>query len=827
MESSTPTATTSLFSLETMMMPDLQTLTQHLSIDEENQQRQIDSFSHTQSAILLLENHHHCTRLHTSEEYLINSGQDDSNCQGQMKTKDMATAPIGFIDTQISSVVNTTVAGQSQSTLPSPLTSSSLSSSLSFATAVSKPADIPKLVAIQPHSKSVTKSSSATKSTTLDTTTTSIPSTRSSSSTKKPSVKLSINKKSPVKSTTKTSSKPTKQIQKPPSQNSASTMVQTSIDKFVINRKASIATARRTVVSGTNKSTSVKPNLMNTATTRSSSSTNNQPPVLTTTTTIKPISATSPSSTTTTTPVKPKPRVKAKSPTNSSPSTKATKAIESTASSPVAKKHGLALQKTTKTSPSPPRLKANFFFGLLPPPTISTVTRKPGESPKCETESKSVGDSKKPPKAGPGVSSVSSATDAITVVSKSTKIRNPLPESNVPTATAITAATASNSSSSLTRTTTATTTAAKLAAIEKTLPPEVLRQVVKLKSSLPEIKDATTAAKTGSERPAVPTNIVTPPSASKETDVPIEISNRVTIIKSFAPKTKVGPATAVPTITPVAPNTLAPSCTAVASPEASTKTVSKTAKIPLTSTNITTAASVSKTKAQPSPVLKSVIVPAAEPKKTDDNTSKGSGDTVSFTTTTTITTAAAAVVAKNKVTSKDTTASKSSSKNLTTPKIPKSASTTLTITTNATTVSVPQNSISILKPSKNLTNSITTVSKNKNNNKDKDSLCVTASEIETVTKPIAQPRRPATSQQQLPSAPLQPFTILSTSTFGILPSPVSLLWPNEDVSMDYPSTATFSPHPPPPPPPPPPHPPSLYHYNNIPKALLVHVQNAS
>ncbi|KAF9143894.1 hypothetical protein BG015_000263 [Linnemannia schmuckeri] len=804
MESSTPLNTASLFSPETTMVTDHPTVTRHLSI-KEDQQRQIDSSSHTQGAIPLLENHRHCTRLHTSAEHLTSISQDDPSCLDQLRKEDVATATAitGFEDTQISSVLNTTAAGQSQSILPSPLTSSSLSSSSAFATATLKPAEIPKIVAVQPHTKGEAKSSSITISATPDTTITIIPSICSGGSMKKPSVKLDTNKKLPTKST-KTSSKPTKQIKKPCSQISASTMVQTNIDKFIVSRKASIATARPTVVSETKKSTSVKTILKKATITGNSGSTNDQPPALTTTSTISPISTTSSTTTTTTitsTSAKSKSRVRAKS-TSNSPSTKTTKAIKSTTSSFVDKKCSHALQKTTKTPSSPPRLKANVFFGLLPPPTVATVTRKPGDSPKCKAEPKNVGDFKNLPKAGSGVSSVSPATGATTVMPKSTKIKNPLPESNIATATASTVTAAPSSSPILMRITSTTTTVANLASIEKTTPTEASRQVIKPKSALPEMKDAIITVKDGSERTSAPTNTITSSAASDETSASIEISNQVIKIKSSAPEFRVRPTTAAP-FTPVVPKALEAFSTATASSKATTMTLSKTSKIPLTSTNTTTVVSVSKTKAQAPPVSKLVIAPAAKSKKTGDNTSKGSSDTVSSTAMTT-TKAGVVTVAKNKATSKDTTASKSSSKDLTAPKTSKSVSTTTTTTTttSATTASFPKNSISVLKPSKDLTiSTISTSSKSKDNNKDKNSPRTAISEVATSTRPIAQPRRSDTPQrQQQPSAPHQSFTTLSPSTFGTLPSPISPFWPNEDASMDSPSffpPTTLSPSPPP------------------------------
>ncbi|KAH7042947.1 hypothetical protein BKA57DRAFT_470996 [Linnemannia elongata] len=668
METFAPSNTSSPFSSPQTMMTHLETLTHRLAI-QESHQRQIDPV------------------------------QNDSKFLDQIA------------ETQMSTNVNTTVA-DNQSPLPLPALStpsSSLSPSTSTSTsaALSSPADKPNTALVKPPITSMTKSPTPNSTTPTTTTTT--------TSTKKPPATPEGTKKPPAKATTtKSSSKPTKQSQNASIQSCPSPKVQLRLDSFLVSKKPSLASATKPVVDSETKNTPGKTNLK-LATNASRNISNQPPPVLktSTTTAAKSTSAT----TSSTTLLKPKSRVRVRvriKPARTPPSTNTTKLIEPTTSSPV-EKRTITRHKISNTPPSPPkpRLKANIFFGLLPPPTVTTANRKADETLRREGD--------------PNLSaSMITGKDA--------------------------------------------------------LPTEVVTsRVVKSMSSLSGHKYANApAVKTGPDKPIVPAAskcATTPPLVTNKKSVPVEISSRVIKIKSSAPEFKSRPTTATPT------STTTPAVMVMATSEsASLKTVQKPTKVSCTSKNAMTTTAICKTKTLPSPISKSVIAPVARSKKSS-NTAP-----ISWTKTTSGTTTAVTVVPKTKVTSQGASiTSKSSSKHSTVPKTPKSSSTT----TIATTTSVSKDSSIVPKPSEYLTVS-TSAPKNNNKDKlkDKDSLRTT-SEITAATKPAPQTCNPLLPQQpQQPSPPpVQPLAT-TTSISSILPSPISPLWPNEDMSIDSPA---FSP----------------------------------
>ncbi|KAG0062226.1 hypothetical protein BGZ90_003202 [Linnemannia elongata] len=698
----------------------------------------------------------HRLAIQESEQRQIDPVQDDSKFLDQIAENQMSTN------------VNTTVA-DNQSPLPLPALSthsSSLSPSTSTSTsaALSSPADKPKTALVKSPITCMTKSPTPNSTTPTTTTTT----TTTTTSTKKPPATPGGTKKLPAKAkTTKSSSKPIKQSQKASIQSCLSPKVQLRLDSFLVSKKPSLAYATKPVVDSETK-TPGKTNLK--LATNASSNISNQPPPdlkTPTTTAAKSTSATTPS----TTLLKPKSRVRVRvrtKPARTPPSTNTTKPTEPTTSSPV-EKCTIIRHKISNTPPSPPkpRLKANIFFGLLPPPTVTTANRKAdgtlrreGEpNPSASMSTNTAEKHKNALKAESDTSSTPPPGDTNVAKAKLNKCKN--------------FATDSYDSSS----TGPTTVTGKDA-----LPTEVVTsRVVKSMSSLSEHKSATAPAiKTGPDKPVVPAAskcTTTPSLVTNKKSVPIEISSRVIKIKSSAPESKSRPTTATPT------STTTPVLTVIATSEtASLKTVQKPTKVSCTSKNAMTTTAICKSKTLPSSISKSVIAPVARSKKSS-NTAP-----ISWTKTTSGSTTAVTVVPKTKVTSQGSSmASKSSSKESTVPKTPKSSSTT----TIATTTSVSKDSSIVPKPSKNLTIS-TSASKNNNKDKlkDKDSLRTT-SEITEATKPAAQTCNPILPQQpQQPSPPpVQPL-VTTTSISSILPSPISPLWPNEDMSMDFPA---FSP----------------------------------
>ncbi|KAG0060073.1 hypothetical protein BGZ89_012560 [Linnemannia elongata] len=701
------------------MMTHLETLTHRLAI-QESQQRKIDPV------------------------------QDDSKFLDQIA------------ETQISTNVNTTIAdNQSPLPLPALFTPSSLSpsTSTSTSTALSSPADKPNTALVKSPITSMTKSPTPNSTT---------PTTTTTSSMKNPPVTPGGTKNLPVKAkTTKSSSKPTKQSQKASIQSCPSPKVQLHLDSFLVSKKPSLASATKPVVDSETK-TPGKTNLK-LATNASSNISNQPPPALKTptTTAAKSTSAT----TSSTTLLKPKSRVRVRvrtKPARTPPSTNTTKLTEPITSSPV-EKRTITRHKISNTPPSPPkpRLKANIFFGLLPPPTVTTANRKADETlrregdpnPSASMSTITAEKHKNALKAESDTSSTPPPADTNVAKAKLKKGKNFVIDSNDSSSTGSTTVTGKDA-----------------------LPTEVVTsRVFKSMSSLSERKYANApAVKTGPDKPVVPATskcTTTPPMVTNKKSVPVEISSRVIKIKSSAPESKSRPTTATPT------STTTPALTVTATSEtASLKTVQKPTKVSFTSKNAMTTTAICKTKTLPSPISKSVIAPVARSKKSS-NTAP-----ISWTKTTSGTTTAVTVVPKTRVTSKGASiASKLSSKQSTVPKAPMSSTTT----TIATTTSVSKDSSIVPKSSKNLTISTSAPkNNNKDNLKDKDSLR-TNSEITTATKPAAQTCNPILPQQpQQPSPPqVQPLAT-TTSISSILLSPISPLWPNEDMSMDSPA---FSP----------------------------------
>ncbi|KAF9126827.1 hypothetical protein BGX30_015074 [Mortierella sp. GBA39] len=707
-------------------MTDFQTLTHRLAI-EESQQGQIDS------------------------------SQDNSKFIDQLAKEDNTETAV-FAKTHMSFIVNTSVAA-GQSLFLSPPTTSSSSSSTSTSAVSRPPADTPKTALVQPPFTSMIISPTPNSTTPTTTTITTL--------TKKPPATPGGTKKPPSKATTKTSNNPT--IQSCPSPK-----VQIRLDKFLVSRKPSIASNTKPAFNSGTKPP--EKSILKHCT--AGSNTDNQPPALTTPNSVK-SSATSSSTTPKSKPksrVRVRVRVRAK-PAPTPPSTKTTKPTEPTAPSPV-EKRTITLHKTGRTPPSPPKpnLKASFFFGLLPPPTVTTANSKAGETLRRAVDpntsmSRSTGEKpKNAPKAGLDASPTTPPADTNIATAKLTKVKDLEPESNDAASAGSTAATGMDVS-----------------------PTEVARRVVKSKSFLPKLKSTiASAVKAGTDKPVVPAvskSTTTLPLGTKKTSVPVEISSRVIKIEPSVPMSKFRPTSATPT------STTTPDPKVMATPETtSLKTVSKPTKVSCTSKNTTTATTVSKTETHPPPVAKSVIAPAAKSKKLSDTVSPSS-------TKATATTTIASVVPKTRATPKDaSTAPKSSSKDSTVLKNPKPSSTS----TVTTTTSVSKDSTTVPKVSKNVTISTSAPKNNKGKVKDKDSLCTT-SEVATATKPVAQLRNsiPPQQPQQPPPPPLQPLatttttttttttaTTTTTSIFGILPSPIFPLWPNEDISMDSPS---FSP----------------------------------
>ncbi|KAK5809666.1 hypothetical protein F5H01DRAFT_323899 [Linnemannia elongata] len=709
METFTPSTTSSHFSSPQTMMTHLETLTHRLAI-QESQQRQIDPV------------------------------QDDSKLLDQIA------------DTQMSTNVNTTVT-DNQSPLPLPALStpsSSLSPSTSTSTsaALSSPADKPKTALVKSPITSMTKSPTPNSTT---------PTTTTTSSTKNPPATPGGSKKLPAKAkTTKSSSKPTKQSQKNSIQSCPSPKVQLRLDSFLVSKKPSLAYATKPVVDSETKKPPGKTNLK-LATNASSNISNQPPPALKTptTTAAKSTSAT----TSSTTLLKPKSRVRVRvrtKPARTPPSTNTTKPTEPTTSSPV-EKRTITRHKISNTPPSPPkpRLKANIFFGLLPPPTVTTANRKADETlrregdpnPSASMNTNTAEKHKNALKAESDTSSTPPPADTNVAKAKLNKVKNFVTDSNDSSSTGSTTVTGKDA-----------------------LPTEVVAsRVFKSMSSLSERKYANApAVKTGPDKPVVPAAskcTTTPPLVTNKKSMPVEISSRVIKIKSSAPESKSRPTTATPT------RTTTPTLTVMAMSEtASLRTVQKPTKVSCTSKNAMTTTAICKTKTLPSPISKSVIAPVARSKK-PSNTAP-----LSCTKTTSVTTTTVVVVPKTKSTSKGASiTSKLSSKESTLPKTLKSSSTT----TIATTTSVSKDNSTVQKPSKNLTIS---TSSPKNNNKDNP----IDKKVRAATKPAAQTFNPILPQQtQQPSPPST-----TTSISSILPSPISPSWPNEDMSMDSPA---FSP----------------------------------
>ncbi|KAG9063611.1 hypothetical protein KI688_004496 [Linnemannia hyalina] len=663
MEFSSPSAAFSPFSPETMMT-DFQTLTHRLAI-EEGQQRQIDSF------------------------------QDNSNFIDQLAKEDNMAAAV-FAKTQMSFVADTPVAAGQSPLLSPPTTSSSSSSSSTSTPAASRPsADTPKTALVQPPFTSMIISS-APNGTTPTATTTTI-----TTLSKKPPATPGGTKKPPSKTTTtKTSNKPT--IQSCPSPK-----VQIRLDRFLVSRKPSLASTTKLAVNS--ETNTPEKSILKHCT--AGSNTSSQSPA---SATPKAVKSSATSSTTTPKP-KPKSRVRVSvrtKPAPTPPSAKTTKPTEPTTPSPV-EKRTITLHKTSRTPPSPPkpRLKANFFFGLLPPPTVTTANSKAGETlrragdPNTSTSRSTGKKPKNAPKAGPDASTATPPADTNVATPKLTKVKELEPDSNDAASTGSTTATGKDVS-----------------------PTEVTRRVVKSKSILPKLKSTiASVVKAGTDKtvvPAVSKSMTTPPLVTKKTSMPVEISSRVIKIEPSVPKSKFRPTTATPTSTTTpAPKVMATSETT------SLKAVSKPTKVPCTSKNTTTVTAVSKTKTHPPPVAKSVVAPAARSKKLSDTVPP-------YSTKASATTTIVSVVPKTRATPKDaSTAPKLSPKDSTFLKNLKSSSTS-TITT---ITSVSNDSTTVPKLSKNVTISTSAPKNNKGKVRDKDSLR-TSSGATTATKPAAQPR---------------------------------------------------------------------------------------
>ncbi|KAF9537730.1 hypothetical protein EC957_007715 [Mortierella hygrophila] len=643
-------------------MTDFRTLTHRLAI-EEDQQRQIDSF------------------------------QDNSNFIDQLAKEDN-TATAVFAKTQMSFVVNTSVAaGQSPLLLPPATSSLSSSSSTSTSTASRSLADTPKTAPVQPLFTSMAISS-APNSTTPTTTTT------VTTLTEKPPATLGGTKKPPSKTTTKTSNKPTIQSRPPPK-------FQIRLDRFLVSRKPSLASTPKPAVNSGTKTP--EKSILKHCT--ACSNTNNQPPALAIPEAVK----SSATSSTTMPKPKPKSRVRVRARTKPAPTPPSTKTIKPTkpTTPSLVEKRTITLHKTSRTPPSPPkpRLKANFFFGLLPPPTVTTANSKAGETLRRAGDlntrmSRGAGEKpKNAPKTGPDASTITPPADTNVATAKLTKVKDLEPDSNDATSTDSTTATGKDVS-----------------------PTEVTRRVVKSKSFLPKLKSTiASAVKAGTDKtvvPAVSKSMTTPPLVTKKTSVPVEVSSRVIKVEPSVPKSKFRPTTATPTRTTTpAPKVMATSETT------SLRAVSKPTKIPCTSKNTTAVIAVSTTITHHPPVAKTTIAPAARSKKLSDTVAPSSTKATAATTI-------ASVAPKTTASPKDaSTAPKSSSKDFTVFNNPKSSSTFII----TTTTSVSNDSTAVLKPSKNVTISTSAPKNNKGKVKGKNPLRTT-SEVTTATKPAAQPR---------------------------------------------------------------------------------------
>ncbi|KAK3831981.1 MAG: hypothetical protein J3R72DRAFT_515425 [Linnemannia gamsii] len=455
----------------------------------------------------------------------------------------------------------------------SPPPSCSLSLSTSITTSRSL---IPQINIVQPPDTTVVTSTTITAATTTTGTTTTTNTklnaeTKTSTlccNTNEPPVKPnSVRKPTIIKKPT--TSKPASSFQRNPSQESYSpSSLQTSTDKFVVSSKPSISTSPIPDLKGVSAKSST------------SSSGSSIAPVL-----IEPIITSPTTPTTPITPMKPKPKAKLTITPPRSPS-------------PVKKLDNLSLNSTTIIPPSPPRLKPNVFFRLLPPPTVST-THKTTSTSSSEPTTANETEIVSKPKTAASYSSVASGVAAPRII----KIKNSLADAKVLSAVATNVK--SNSAAATTST----------AIIAMTAQPT---RIIKMKSSTPpELKQAT--PKRGSERTTAAATAAPPPPPPPTTTGAVP-HIRVAKIGSSSLESKVGPifTAAVAAVSKAVSN-------ATASSE-SGKSASKASKAPPSTTTATTSSKTKNVK-----LLTSRAITVAS---TKSNTKLPSDDNATNTTTT-------------------------------------------------------------------------------------------------------------------------------------------------------------------------------------------------
>ncbi|KAG0288427.1 hypothetical protein BGZ96_007816 [Linnemannia gamsii] len=559
-----------------------------------------------------------------------------------------------------------------------------------------------------------------------------------------------------------------------------SAVAQPSIDKFMITgKKPSMATR---------KASETKPLIKPTPSSTSSGISSNGPTSPTSKSVAAATTAAINSNTSTistlpkTSPTKPKQKqlkpIPKPSPTatsSSSSSFPSPNKPPSTPSTPVKRRAVIFPSKKMSPSPSSPaRVKPTTYFGLLPPPVLSTINHNSEDSSPL-TKNTAV-------KARPG-SSVSQSpfysAPTHAGVKKMVRIGEPIPESKDALATFAKRTTLSSSSALVARNTVANTLNSAAIDTKAPLTEDVSPQILKTKSSLKELNPATGVAattKTRSETPAATTNISSNKSSTSKSSpvVPTEISGRVIKIKSSLPAKSNSTST-------TAPKTAAVTSSGTGSSEVK-KRVSKPTKAPpiLPDTkNATQAASKPKSHL---PVPKISIVAPVKPKIKPKPSNSSSKMVDLGLSATTATASAATIVPKNKTASKDATTS-SPSKCSTTPKAPRSSSAiTTTSPTTITNPSSKDNNTPASKLSKSLTIS-TAAFKTKAKDKEKDTLpqatATTALIGTTEDIPWTHPPDPNHSDHHINSRHFPPTSTATNTPLHPLPAsaPTSHLQP--------------------------------------------------